>query len=1015
MFDNLISGESVIPAAVVGPYGAGKTQYLYEAFRRAWANDIPAVYVDLKTILREFEEAEVEAEPVEWLKERILSEATAMAENGDTTWHPDFRISEEKREFFEDYVSTDALENEKRVLLVDEVEQKYTDFEETVDDSNPLRDILDGLSDTLQIWSFGLVSAYELLGEADRRRFQEIRIPIADVDTVWSQLAEGGKPQDVANGVWWLARGRPGWITKHSQNLPSVNTWDKEKFTKWVRQSGEQRYYGADAIVPVWDEVPAEQIYDAKRTVLLSDPAYEPWTTRSPNVISVEDARRVLLDTIRDETEVSPEVFEILDTNLQKVLEGLSPPSNWVVDDSGEVEKMFLPANAFARENQMQGLIQTVSDFISSFEKRGDVRQNVIRILNDINTESLASTWGGLLEPLQKGDEYDIEPWTVEPEIAQEAYPPLALNPERLSDANTADLRENLTEPIEFESEVSLNGATISVRLCPTETSFDLAMDSIENHADLSEMMVIVVPDIKEADDWSSPEYARRLEELDLLTISKVGGDRIWDMVLHLNHRIQQNEYDSDFGRELINQTISPEIERDQERNTIRTLFEELDRLIKGVTREARSNYKHSYSLDEADGLIWQDERLDTTNPFYGKSSGGDTPKLGIEYGLLFSEKSYNDGVEYAELVGGLLEAYDNEYLDQESLGSQPRFRFAYFLRRAFKSDGAGLTEYAEAPRRRYTTETGELKPAVRRTQSALGYLSVLNDGSGKELYQKLSSLETSIENVSVLSEFSSGQTQATEFLWGLLLDWTLRDNIDLLLDDLSETQDEIDYLNDRLDEIKEQLVFFNDRLNPPTSLDREETLEIRTDQLEKYLTNLRTVSDGFQQLIKTVREFQNFAASAIPLWKATERYEILMRQLVKHLQQTVGGVELYTNISDLKSEYNSLRSWCNSTDSLNNTSVPKGELSTTIREFGDYIFDFSKRVEKSEIPVERIDLIEELDGIIEDDIRQIKRLNSQIETIDSLASDVEEVSDDVVQSILDFADKTATTEVADE
>jgi len=806
----------------------------------------------------------------------------------------------------------------------------------------------------------------------------------------------------MANGLWWISRGRAGWIAKHSEKLKPDDSWNDDDFQVWLNEVSDQGYYGADAIKTVWDDIPAENVLNAKRTILFAEPAYDGWTIESNNVISVDAAHDVLLDLIREEERLTGDVFGIVSMNLMDILQSLSPPQNWTITDSGDADQMFLPSNSFSRDEYMEGLVKTVSDFISSFEKRGDARQEAIRVLGELDIQLMTSKWSDLFDPIEKADKYDLDPWTVDPSIVREAYPPLALNPEELTDRNTAELREQVSEPIQFDPELSLRGGRITVRLCPTESAFNTAIEKLESHSDVTETTVLLLPDDDETRDWTVPEHARRLQEFDLLTVEYIGGQRLWDLVLQLDEYMETHEFDPPLSQGVVRNEIIPEEPRDQVRNTINALFPDLNRLAKDVVRESRSSFLQSYSLDDDNGLIWEDQMLATRDPFYGTTSRADTPKEGIEYGIVFSTKSYNEGIEYEQLVRGLLNAYNREFINQRS------FRYTYFLRRSFEENGEGLTEFVNEVRKKYVTDTGELKAPVLRLQRALGYLSELNDQSANHLYNILKDINSESQQIEVIAGKTAGEMQSDRLFWGLLLDWSVRSSNDDLLEDLNTTKNKLEKLSSMINEIDQQIGFINNRFKPPGDTSIEDQLTVRTDRIDEYQENIKTVTSGFDKVVEQTQEFPDLSSSIVVLWSATSQYNDLMGETVGDLQNLFGRLELYSNMNELKSEYNTLRTWLGTTDSLQEVSLNKSDALEQTDTLGEYIFDLPTRVDKSEIPIEQVDLLEDIDDMIEDDTKQISKLNSKAEKIETLAEKANSSSQEIIENLTLFADRTA-------
>ncbi|SDQ62665.1 hypothetical protein [Natronobacterium texcoconense] len=1003
--DDFEAGQGLNPLAVVGPYGAGKTQYLYEVCRRGWKRDIPAVYTDLKTILDAHESSDKPI--VEWLEENISQETSKILKGEDSDWLPEFRTTERKDEFYSNFIQGSNISTDKRILLIDEVEQKYEELDEymDVDDANPLREILDGLTDIFQVWSFGLVSAYELIGEADRRRFSEARIPIIDVDTIWDQLNNNHQPTTLSNGLWWLSRGRAGWITNHSSNLPSAEDWNDDSFIKWFDESSSHSYYGADSIAPVWSDsdVPGNKLIDAKRTVLFEQPAYDDWIIESTNTaISVSEAHTVLLDAIQNQAELSGDVFEIISDNLLDVLEGFSPPTGWVTEDT-KAKKKFLPSGAFSRDEYMEGLLKTVIDFISSFEKRGDTRKDATQLLGDVDITSIANTWSNLYDPLEKIDEYDVQVWTVNPAIIREAYPPLALNPEELTEMDTIELRKANSSAIRFDPQLSFRGGNLKVRLCPTEDALQSVFEKLSEQSDVTETTVVLLPDSTEAEKWSIPTHAKRLTEHELLTIEYVGGQRLWDFILQLNHYLDIHDFSGVIGSELIEKTVIPQATDDQVRNTINALFTDLERLGTQSARSSKASFTNAYTLQETEYLIWQDPALDGRMPYYGKSSTSATPKHGLEYGLVFAERSINKDVPHQQLISALEQAYHEDYAPNTRW-----FRAQYFFNRVFEGENNGIHGRAMEVRHKYLTEDGQLRRPVLRLQRALAFLCELNNEGKEVVYDRIVHInkdrDEEEKGLAVLTDLSAGKRQTEDLFRGLLLEWVLHEDSTLLVDDLKDLQHKLNKLDRRMGDVNEQIEYLNKNIEPPADVTDLEPIRFQESNVSAYRENIQAVSEGVGDLATEVENNSKLAAAAAVLWSIADRYESVMQNAVDQFQDPLGKVNLYSNINELKDEYRSLRKWLNSTTTLSQTSINQAELQTFLDELGRCVFDFSTRLGTSEVPIERSDLLETLDRHVEDDVNQLNQLNKKTKEIDNQAAEAAESAETVVNNLQEFS-----------
>jgi hypothetical protein len=1007
--EDFYNEEKNNPVAVVGPYGAGKTQYLYEVLRRGWSRDIPALYTDLRTILHAHEETD---EPiVEWLENKTKTEIERLEKGERSDWIPEFRYSDREDEFYEEFIEDSEISTEKRILLIDEVEQKYEELYEhmDVDDTNPLREILDNLTDVFQVWSFGLVSAYELTGEADRRRFDEVRIPITDVDTVWEQLKRNKKPPSISNGVWWISRGRAGWISNHSSDLPNNPSWTGEEFEEWVDEASNHTYYGADSVTAVWGqkEVPAAEIRNAKRTVLFESPAYDDWTIESSNaIIEVSKAHEVLLEAIRDQQAIEGDVFEIIRSNLLDVLEGLSPPSAWVTDGD-EVKKMFLPGTAFSRSDNMEGLMNTVRDFISSFEKRGDKRKEATRVLGKLNIDSLSNEWSGLLDPFEKVEEYDVDVWTVKAPIVRDAYKPLALNPETLTNKETLELRNSITSPLPFDPQIPIDGANLEVQLCPTEKAFNSLCKRLAEKSNIMEATVVVVPDV-ERFNADFPPHVKHLIEHDLVSIEEVGGERLWDFVIQLDHYLDSRDYSEKLRKELIQDTVIPNVEEDQIRNTINALFNELEHLVTKTAASARTSYLDAYTLQDIDELIWKDDDLIGDTPYYGTTSSSDTPKHGLEYGLVFSERTIDSDVPHKQLISSLHRAYNNDY----TISGKRWFRSSYFFNQSFEGDGEGISNKVQKIRNKYVTEDGQLRRPIRRLQKALVYLCELNGEGVDRVYERVVHINSTNydeeEELQVLRDSTMGNPQTEDLFRGILLRWSLESNSTLLKNDLKSASEDLQILDKKMDKVSKQVEELNKKFKPPADVDVQEHIQLQESKISEYHKNITSVYTGVNNLIDVVEEHPNVAPAVAVLWSIVDRYIPMMEDVVDEFRNQLGNVELFENILNLKGEYNELRQWSNRAEGLEPTQVKEDQVQRLVNDLGEIIFDFPTRLGTDDVPIEQDNLINKLDSLVRDDINQLSQLNQRTDEIENELESTEELAEAISESLQEFAASTS-------
>lgn len=269
-FDKFQSGSTVDPLALVGAYRSGKTQLIYHLFENSWARGIPAFYIgDPGAMLDSYINSKYNIIN-DWIKAEIDTQLGAYAENrpNDVDWFPNID-SETKQNYIAEYSeSIQETDIQRTALFFDEVEQSYRAFIRAMDkdDDNPLRQINDGLQDCMKLWSFGMISAFEFIGEADWGRMKEIRIPPLEVPEV-RQLLRDRRPDAVefANIIWWLARGRTGIIVKLIEELPDdISSTAPE----WLRNLAKADFRDTRLINNLWTELDRQDWEPALRALL---------------------------------------------------------------------------------------------------------------------------------------------------------------------------------------------------------------------------------------------------------------------------------------------------------------------------------------------------------------------------------------------------------------------------------------------------------------------------------------------------------------------------------------------------------------------------------------------------------------------------------------------------------------------------------------------------------------------------------------------------------------------------
>ncbi|OYT26782.1 MAG: hypothetical protein B6U95_07050 [Thermofilum sp. ex4484_82] len=239
--------------AVIGVFGAGKTQFLYHIYQKSLQYGFLPLYFLAEDLFGDiFKVDEDERTPgklSEIASKKVETAKNAIAKNDrealEKILNPKNR--EELREMIQDLLnvfSSKNVSNAKTVVLVDELEQQYKSLQDKVraDERSPLRDWLER-KDFLKFVALAPAGIYEM-GKADQTRCHRLVIPPVDVEYIKKKYfrQHPGK----ANACWWLSRGKPRHVFKAFEKLRDLNTTALEP--------GEIKLFIRDELDPIGEE-----------------------------------------------------------------------------------------------------------------------------------------------------------------------------------------------------------------------------------------------------------------------------------------------------------------------------------------------------------------------------------------------------------------------------------------------------------------------------------------------------------------------------------------------------------------------------------------------------------------------------------------------------------------------------------------------------------------------------------------------------------------------------------------
>jgi len=222
------------PITIQGPYGSGKTQLLYYLFKFTYEKGGVGIYTHLEKIIPSRKMGPLEY--ANYLKELVDEEVSLLRKN-------DSKLMSGKVKDFAVSRINQVGDNSKIVLFVDEIEQQYKLLDETVetDDHSPMREVIarvnKGEAGFYLVLAFAPVSFYEFSkGEAQTRRYLPVLLPIVEPKTSREYFGE------IGNLVWWMGRGRYGWMLRIydilNANVSNINGISKKELQDICRNIG---------------------------------------------------------------------------------------------------------------------------------------------------------------------------------------------------------------------------------------------------------------------------------------------------------------------------------------------------------------------------------------------------------------------------------------------------------------------------------------------------------------------------------------------------------------------------------------------------------------------------------------------------------------------------------------------------------------------------------------------------------------------------------------------------------
>ncbi|WP_226483088.1 hypothetical protein [Natrinema amylolyticum] len=990
-------GNAVDPLALVGAYRSGKTQLIYHLFNDSWDRGIPAFYIgDPGEMLTQFSNSE-ESNLNKWIQDRIDEQLTAYTENNPDgiNWFPNVD-TESKQVFVEkhaDDVNVDGTV--KTALFFDEVEQSYQDFIKAMDqdDDNPLRKINDGLQDSIKIWSFGMISAFEFIGEADWGRMREIRIPPLEVDDV-RNLLQDQRPDAVAlaNVIWWLARGRTGLIIKLIDNLPEDVDADA---IDWLRNLAEENFRDTSPINNLWTDLDRENWESAINALLFLEGGLDEWQVDYESGLTVTKCQHIAINILKDEysfdqTEDHQDALEILDRNVKRVFSGLAV-----------TEEGLFPPVSLGDEDEADAFLSLVSDLTVSFEPASSARSIAIEALDD--AEGVFHT--GWLSETRDVDEVDRYVTTAAPRIVQGAFPPIAVNPERVSEQSTDNLEDAMERGLSVQTGIPANDS-VSIQFCPTIESFEAELTELTNNYDITDPTVLVIPDDDDF-EYSSSDidvYTRH----HLLKIESYQSNRFWTFIANLHGRLKDEDLsdpytiDKNKKGDLLNKCQEREV-----RNTIETLYDQLRQVAIDQIETLETTYRETYSLPNTNTLLWNEERLNGEKPYWSNGEFVEST-IALSYLLLFGPE-YEPTREYSKLYKRLEYSINHDLV----AGNKGGLQFKSYFDDLFTQSGYGDNINDE---RLHYEVNNELAPAVKQTRDTLTALANLNDVS--IIIEKLDDPDVDLQNGQVPVASVSGLTHLGYGLIRALLITGLTTGENPEIDIKSRLRNVISDINSELatiEDYKDQVANRNNTLTSPDTVNVGTWIDIKASRLDQYETNLTQVRTGVEDLIEKVDAAPSAGSIAYHYWFLLDIYLEDISDQIDDLESQIATATV-SDITDAVRLFESVHTTISEEEFIDIAFENRQKALGQVEDYGDQIFDLESHIGHTELSIpEDNDDLEKLNNIVGEHITHLSSLESDLETIKAESETLEEELDECRNVLISLFEKKETSEVAND
>lgn len=649
----------------------------------------------------------------------------------------------------------------------------------------------------------------------------------------------------------------------------------------------------------------------------------------------------------------------MLRNNLERTLDGLTLQST-----------NLLPQRFLQDERESKAFLNLVQNFLLSFEPRGEPRTIAYETLEEAKEGFNDDYISNLFNYESSVEKHS---WTVQPSRIADAFPPVTMNPRRLSDQRTEDLREEMGHGLKVEIE-----AKPEIYYCPTQSAAQSQIDKIARDPDISKPSIVFVPDDTEV---TLSETGEILKDNDILEIREQSASKLWDFVVELYGYLDENGFEDPYYANIEKiEAVAANAENREKRDTIETLYEQItERVGLAAAEELLERYNERFGIEAS--VVWEHDMI-ANLPDWGSTNLSDAVTSLWHLLALGGEPSWDQA--QGNLRNAMEEGFNNELVSADRDDSMKRL----VLKNLFTQSGysSNTTKMRELYR---TAEGTQLKDPVRNTQSLLS--SLAREVDTDRVIEAIRDIERNSWDGSfpIISNIDVPDQYSRSFLRAVLAMALFREN-ERVEEDLEQVSDDIGDLRETIQGYIEDVEDADEKLSAPDMVDDAEGVDLEPAPLEEYDDNLEKVEKAVDDIVDRCEEDPDFRVTAYALYYLVEPYETVMREKIDELSVEVSDVEDINEVIGLIDTFKELHDMAQDFDEADEYFDSTDQLVADIEDYGNDALDLQSMAGPGNIAIpdetDQIGTLNEKSGEKRSEVQKInQKLNELIEKHDEL------------------------------